>query len=206
MANVPPDKLRIGRALLAGGPLTVEFLESELERSNKQGSVLGKALLQSGFPREEDLIVTVLQQLRIPKINAKNTKIPLETIRLLPQEVAIRCRVLPIDQIGTILVVVTPDIGNTEGLAEVRKVTGSLVTPIQCSEQGFEAIVNDYYRRLSDSGLQPAAPVGAQAASGSQPVGTNGAVRAIPVGAEGEDSFFKRFMTSGPVPAVEESL
>ena len=58
MASIPPDKLKIGRALLAGGPLTHEFLERELERSGKQASVLGKALLQSGFPREQDLIVS----------------------------------------------------------------------------------------------------------------------------------------------------
>ena len=66
MGNLPPDKLEIGRALLAGGPITQERLERELQRSNKTESVLGKALLQSGFPREEEIAALLLQRLRIP--------------------------------------------------------------------------------------------------------------------------------------------
>jgi hypothetical protein len=201
MGNLSPDKLKIGRALLAGGPISRDHLQRELERSGKQESVLGKALLQSGFPTEDELVSLLLQRLRIPKINASNTKIPLETVRLLPKDVAVRCRALPIDQIGRIMVVVTPDIGNDEALAEVRKATGSLVTPIQCAAEGFDGIVQDYYRRLAEAGLEPVQAV--STGSGAHATGTNGVVQAIPAGPDHEDTFWRLYQSAGPIPASE---
>ncbi len=202
---IPPDRLKIGRALLAGGPITQQGLQRELERSGKGGSVLGKALLQSGFPSEEELIALVLQRLRIPKINARNTKIPLETIRVVPEAVAKQCKVLAIDQIGNILVVVTPELGDEQAIAEVRKATGLLVTPIQCAAEGFDAIVGEYYQRLAQSGLAPVQPVatGGGAAPPTAAAASNGVVKAIPVGNETEDAWWKRYASAGPVPAEE---
>ncbi len=202
---IPPDKLSIGRALLAGGPVTQEMLQRELQSSNKGGGVLGKALLQSGFPTEEQLIGPLLGRLRIPRINAKNTKIPLETIRLIPEEIAIRSKVLPLDKIGNILIVVTPDVGNVAGMGEVRQRTGLTVFPIQsdpkaCSDADFDAIVRDYYKRLSDSGMQPMTMI---TGAPDDQAASNGALKAIPAGSLDEDHWFKRYGSSGPVPADE---
>jgi type IV pilus assembly protein PilB len=212
MTSIPPDKLQIGRALLSAGPLTQELLQRELDAAGKSQSVLGKALLQSGFPTEEEMILPLLQRLRIPKINARKTTIPLETVRLIPEEVARRTKVLALDQIGTILVVVTPDVSQEAALAEVRKITGMVITPIQCAVEGFDEILTEYYTRLNDSGLAAPAPTPTTAAPTEQPVasgdghGSNGVVKAIPVGADTEDSFFKRFMSAGPVPADEQAM
>jgi type IV pilus assembly protein PilB len=204
---IPIDKLKIGRTLLAGGPITQERLQAELKSSGKSESVLGRALLQSGFPSEEQLIAPLLQRLRIPKINARNTKIPLETIRLIPEDLARKHRVLAIDKIGDILVVVTPDLAVETSLAEVRKQTGHLATPIQCSPDGFDQIVDDYYKRLAQSGLAAVQPIGAPAASTDAAAGpVNGVLKAIPAGSASEDSFFKRYMSAGPVPGMETLL
>lgn len=206
MTSIPPDKLQIGRALLAGGPITQELLKRELEASGKGSSVLGNALLQSGFPTEEELIYPLLARLRIPKINARKTTIPLETVRLVPEDVARRCKVLALDKIGSVLVVVTPDVSQDVGLAEVRRATGLFVTPIQCASEGFDEILAEYYQRLGESGLAP--PVTADAAGPGAPAehAQNGVVRAIPVGAESEDGFFRRYMSPGPVPADEQLM
>ena len=84
-------------------------------------------------------------------------------------------------------------------------------TPIQCAPEGFEAIVDEYYQRLAESGL--ALPEPALAAAGGGGAGgagaggfggsSNGAVQAIPAGDPGQDSFYKRFMSAGPLPAEE---
>lgn len=212
MTSIPPDKLQIGRALLAGGPITQDLLKRELEASGKASSVLGNALLQSGFPTEEELIYPLLARLRIPKINARKTTIPLETVRLVPEEVARRCKVLALDRIGSVLVVVTPDVSQEAGLTEVRRATGLLVTPIQCAAEGFDEILGEYYQRLNESGLAPAPVPTATGAPAEQPVGApaehgqNGVVRAIPIGAESEDAFFRRYMSAGPVPAEEQLM
>ena len=213
MTTIPPDKLQIGRALLAGGPITHEQLKREIDSSGKSTSVLGNALLQSGFPTEEELVYPILARLRIPKINARKTTIPLETIRLIPEDIARRTKVLALDRIGSILVVVTPDVSQEGALGEVRKVTGLFVTPIQCAVDGFDEILGEYYQKLKDSGLEvaPAQPAptseAASAAAGAgEHHGSNGTLRAIPVGNEGEDAFYRRFMSGGPVPAEEQLM
>lgn len=205
MAGIPDDKLRLGRALLAGGPVTLELLQRELDGSGKGASVLGKALLQAGFPREEELIYTILSKLRVPRINAKNTKIPLETIRLLPESLAKQHSVLALDQLGSVMVVVTPNAGNEQAMRDIRKATGYVIFPIQsdvksCSQADFDGIVKDYYERLSASGMSAAQPLSAQAASASAAY-NGGAVQAIPLGSANED-FFWRTYQSAQVPAV----
>ena len=201
MANIPNEKLEIGRALLAGGPITQQFLQQELQASGKAGGALGKALLQSGFPAEEELVAAVLRSLRIPKINARNTKIPLETVCVIPESVAKSCRVLALDKIGKILVVVTPDLRNAEALAEVRRQTECLITPIQCAAEGFEEIVADYYQRLAQSGLSAAQTLEERAAGGGG--SSSGVAQAIPAGSEREDRFWRLYMSAGPLPAAE---
>jgi hypothetical protein len=209
MAGIPDDKLKLGRALLAGGPVTVEMLQRELDSSGKSASVLGKALLQAGFPREEELIYAILSKLRVPRINAKNTKIPLETVRLLPEGLAKKHRMLALDQMGSILVIVTPNAGNDAAMSEVRKATGYAIFPIQsdvksCTQAEFDGIVKDYYGRLPAAGLKAAQPLSDQPIVIHQvaPVGTvNGVVQAIPQGTSSED-FFWRTYQSASVPAV----
>jgi type IV pilus assembly protein PilB len=208
-----PDKRRMGLALLSAGPITQERLQAELDRSGKAGGVLGKALLASGFPKEEEILATLLARIRIPKINVKTTKIPLETIRLVPGDLAKKAKVLPIEKIGDIIVVVSPDIGDADMMFEVRRVTGCLVAPIQCAPEGFEEVLDGYYDRLATSGLGAApSPVatpgggGAAAPVAGAPLGEALPVSALPDGmGDWDDAWASVYVSAGPV-AAEEAL
>jgi len=166
------NQQKLGRSLLAAGALTTQDLKRNIERSGKQGAALAKALLASGFVSEEELLPALVAKHRVPRINLKTTKIPLETIDLLKEDTARRLRALPLDEIGEILVVVTPDLFNAEALAELRKLTGRPLGLVQCAEEGFDDAVQGYYKRLAES-----KPVGAAApasATGSVPVALPG--------------------------------
>lgn len=210
-ASLSADKRRLGLALLAGGPITHERLLLELDRSGKSSSVLGKALLQSNFAREEELLAVLVARVRIPKINVKNTKIPLDTIRLLPADVARRTKTLPIEKIGDILVVVSPDIGDETALTAVRQATGCLISPIQCAPEGFDEILEGYYERLGSA--PPASPspdLGAPAAAPEQVAASApspaGVVAALPADEGAEDSWDRVYSNMGPIPAEDALL
>ncbi|HZU95987.1 MAG TPA: hypothetical protein VFF73_04705 [Planctomycetota bacterium] len=207
-AALSPEKRRLGRALLAGGPITVERLTEELEKSGKGQSVLGKALLKANFPHEDELLAALVAAIRIPKINVRNTKIPLETIRILPADVAKRWKVLPIEKIGDILVVVSPGVGEEEALASVRRATGCSVFPFQCDAEGFDEVLGGYYDRLASSGIAQAVPVAdAMAAPVPGPTArpTQGALAALPAD-DGSDEWERVYAAPGPVPAEEVLL
>jgi len=203
-----PEKRRLGRALLAGGPITQERLLEELEKSGKSQSVLGKALLKSNFPREEEILAALVAQIRIPKINVRNTKIPLETIRIVPADIARRFQVLPIERIGDLLVVVSPGTGDEDALAAVRKATGCSVFPFQCDAEGFTDVLEGYYERVASSGVAapvdhaPPAPAPRPAPA---PVST-GPIAALPGDDNGMDAWDRQYAAAGPVYAEEAFL
>jgi hypothetical protein len=203
--TLSPEKRRLGRALLAGGPITHERLIEELERAGKGQSVLGKALLQSNFPKEDELLAVLIARVRIPKINVKNTKIPLETVKILPADIAKKTKMLPIEKLGDILVVVSPDISDENALAQVRRATGCLISPIQCAPEGFDEVLAGYYDRVAQS--EPAPPA---ATSGSAPTPAGRAPDEGPLAAlpaeDMSDDWTRVYAAAGPVPADEVLL
>ncbi len=202
---------KLARSLLAAGVLTYEHLERQIEKAGKQQSVLARALLQSGYVREADIMAALVRKLRVPRINLKTAKVAPEVLSLVSPEIAKKERFLPLDEIGDILVAVTPNVFNVEGIEEVRRATGRRVCCIQCAEEGFDALVLALYEKLPPKPLPAAAtatlptPVAAVApAAGPAPspaaaAPSAQAVPAAPAGVSGH----------APLPAVaatEEDL
>ena len=215
------QQLRLGQVLMAAGPVTQESLQAELQSSGKSASALGKALAQSGFVAEADLARVAIQRHRIPKINIKSTNIPLKTIALLTEDVARASKALAIDKIGNILVVVTPNILNIEGVKGLRTNTGMHLSIIQCGADGFDQALNAYYKRLSQSpdvAAAAAAEMGRPAtAASAAPAGapalvatTDEMAGAIPLNGQGYTNLTARwqhfFGSSDPVTAAETLL
>jgi hypothetical protein len=152
--TIPEGKLRLGKALIAGGVMTREMVERALSRAGQTNTKMGRALMACGFPSEAELIEVVARNIRVPNVRAQGLKAPPEVVRAIPEEVARSSRVLAIERIGDILVVVTPDIGNVEAFAKVRALTGCFVAPIRCAPEGFEAALAALY----DQGAPAPAP------------------------------------------------
>src|SRR5207244_4092950 len=100
--------------------------------AERRARVVRAARRPAGPGRGQDVTAPHVARLRVPRINVKTTKIPLETVDLIKEDVAKRLRFLPLDEFGDILVVVTPDIFNVEAVHELRKSTGRRIALIQC--------------------------------------------------------------------------
>jgi hypothetical protein len=174
------NQVKLGRALLAAGALTHQDLQRNIEKASKQNAALAKALLASGFAQEEDLLPALVSKHRVPRINLRTTKIPLETIELLKEETARKLRVLPLDEIGEILVVVTPDLFNADALVELRRSSGRRIALVQCAEEGFDDAVSGYYKRVSEAKL-PAPPAAVTPPLAPTPVALPGTPGGAPV-------------------------
>ncbi|RME77052.1 MAG: hypothetical protein D6785_13055 [Planctomycetota bacterium] len=139
------DQKKLARALIAGGGITVEEIEAELDRSGKKEGVLGKALLNTGYAKLEKLYAALLSRYRIPRLNIQNTKIPRATIQLIPAHLAHEWRVIPIEKIGNILCVAMDNIYNEKSIVAVRHHTGCKIVVLQCSPEGMELTLKRYY-------------------------------------------------------------
>ncbi|GIW72971.1 MAG: hypothetical protein KatS3mg102_2513 [Planctomycetota bacterium] len=186
------------------------MVEAELEAAGKSGSVLGKALQQSGYVDEEVLFAALVQQIRIPRLNIRSMRLPAESMQHLPLELARRARCIPLDRIGDILVVVTPEVRNAANLRLLRRELGGLrLALVGCAEEGFEQVLEDCYRRyealrprvvafeparctpLAGRRL-PAVPASAAEARASRPLAETW----------WQASWRWRYASAGPVPAV----
>jgi hypothetical protein len=199
------EKKQMARALLASGPVTVDMLDRALEESGKKGGKLGQALLRCCLPSEEELLLHYAQT-RILKINIHNTRIPLETLKLIPKRIALSARALAVDKIGSILIVVTPEASNAEAMFDIRAATQCLVLPIQCAPEGFDEIASEYYDRLAEAGMADEEPAPVTTSAGDAEV-----VRAIAISeremSEGSPGgeWDRLFASEGPIPAVSVS-
>ena len=155
---IPEGKLHLAKALLAGGVMTRETVERELERSGKGSTRMGKALLACGFPSEDDLVAVIAKNIRIPNVRLQNLKAAPDVVSLIPRDLAEKFQVIAIEKIGDILVCVTTDIGNMEAFAAVRRETGCFMAPIRCAEDGFSDSLQRFYSGSA------AAPSGRQTA------------------------------------------
>lgn len=142
----------LAQSLLAAGALSTEELEDELNSAGKKDSPLGRALLKSGYVRAEKLYRAVLSKFRLPRLNLKNTKIPSSALKLLPAALARELRVIPIEQIGSLLCVVTDNVANFPAIESLRLHTKSKIALLQCSREDLEEALEKYY---SSSGPVP---------------------------------------------------
>lgn len=217
------NQVNLARVLLAAGPITREYLEQQLSESGKAETSVGKALLASGFPSESALVYPLLAGYRIPRLNVANVRIIPEVRDLIPADVARRLQVVPIDRVGEILVVASPDIYNPYAIEELRVATRCRVSVVQCDEAGLAQALQKYYpdaprvataaasrgpggvretRVVQElAGLRPGPTVlrvlAAEALAGGRPVGG----RFLDV----EARYLRLFESAGPLP-VEEVL
>lgn len=153
------NQVNLARVLLAAGPITREYLEQQLSQSGKGETSVGKALLASGFPSESALVYPLLAGYRIPRLNVANVRIIPEVRDLIPADAARRLQVVPIDRVGDILVVASPDIFNPYTIEELRLVTRCRVSVVQCDEAGLAQALQKYYPDAPRVGPAPVARV-----------------------------------------------
>ncbi|MCZ6689223.1 MAG: hypothetical protein O7H41_06430 [Planctomycetota bacterium] len=135
---------RIGHALHAAGFVTHQDLAREIDAGGGAGGALEEGLLKAGFPSEDDLIAAALARYRIPRIRLENHVLSPDTLRLIPGEVAVRSRTLPLAKIGNLLVLATPYI-DARRAAAVSSAWGGQVILVLASPEEVEEALRAHY-------------------------------------------------------------
>ncbi len=143
-----PDKgkkKRLGEYLIEQGLVSNDQVKKALEEQKKAGSRLGQTLVELGFLSEDDLIVSLARQLNLPHIDITSYSIKPEIIKLIPQNIARRYELLPLEKVGTELTIAMVDPLNVFAIDEVQKITRCRIEPVICSRSGLEKVLNQAY-------------------------------------------------------------
>ncbi|MFD3158182.1 GspE/PulE family protein [Haloimpatiens sp. FM7330] len=115
---------RLGEILIDSGLITKEILEKVLKIQKGTGKKLGELLVTEGFTTNQQIVEAVRKQLGIDYINLENVNIRQEIIKIIPETMARKYEVIPVDIINGQLLVVMSDPLNYFAIEEIKAATG----------------------------------------------------------------------------------
>ena len=125
--------------------ITPDQVAVAIEAQKKTKDRLGKTLIRMGFITEENLIKTLAHQLKLNYVNLKEEKIDRSLAKLIPDKVARRHLVVPLAQMGQVLMVAMADPLNIFALDDLAFKTGLEIEPVIASEQDILTTLETLY-------------------------------------------------------------
>ncbi|MCG8592203.1 MAG: type IV-A pilus assembly ATPase PilB [Proteobacteria bacterium] len=136
---------RIGELLVKRNLLTPEQLQKAREESSDKGGRLGAQITKLGFMEESDLQDFVSNQYGVPSINLDDFEIEPEVIQLIPESVATKHTVIPVNRAGSTLILATADPSNIFALDDIKFLTGYNVQAVVAAEEAIRRCIDKYY-------------------------------------------------------------
>lgn len=144
---MPPKiaKRRLGDVLLEQDLVTQEQLQECLAIQRSSGQSLATILVSRGYLSEEDLVVTLSEQLGIPHIRVANYNIPQEVLNEVPESLARQYQMLPVSVTGDVLTLAMSDPLNIMALDDLRMLTSYEIEPVVAVQSELMATINKHY-------------------------------------------------------------
>ena len=140
---------RIGELLVKEDLLTAEQLRDAREEARSKGGRLGAQITQLGYLDEAELTDFVAKQYGVPSINLEEFEIDPAVIALVPEEVAQKHGVIPVNRAGSTLILATADPTNIFALDDIKFLTGYNIQPVVASEEAIRRSIDQYYDQVS---------------------------------------------------------
>ena len=140
---------RIGELLVKENLLTKEQLRDARASAKGTGNRLGAEITKLGLLDESELADFVAKQYGVPSINLDEFEIDRAVIELVPEEVAIKHNVIPVNRAGSTLILATSDPSNIFALDDIKFLTGYNIQAVVASEEAIRRSVDRYYDKTS---------------------------------------------------------
>jgi type IV pilus assembly protein PilB len=136
---------RLGELLVHDQIISPEQLQKAQLEAQKSGGRLGSMLVKAGAIQEEDLTQFLAKQYGVPAINLEEFELEPEVIALVPRDVAQRHRTIPVNRVGSSLIVATNDPSNILAIDDLKFVTGYNVEVVVASDLAITTALEKYY-------------------------------------------------------------
>jgi type IV pilus assembly protein PilB len=136
---------RLGDLLIEAGKLSEEQLKELLNKQKHSGKKLGELIIDEGILTENDIMEVLEIQLGIKRIHLDNVQIIKKAIISIPQSLAKKYTVIPIDFTGNKLRVAMTDPLNIYAMDDIKIASGFDVIPLLASRVEIEIAIDRYY-------------------------------------------------------------
>jgi len=137
---------RLGELLVRENMISLSQLRQAQEEQRRSGQRLGYSLTKLGYIKETDLTQFLSKQYGVPPINLAEFEIDPEVIKLVPEDVARKHHVVPVNRAGASLIVAMADPSNILAIDDLKFLTGYNIEIVVASEVAIEETIENYYQ------------------------------------------------------------
>ena len=138
---------RIGELLVKENLLSADQLQKARSGSAVSGKRLGSEITGMGFLEESELTDFVAKQYGVPSINLDEFDVSSEVTQLIPEDVANKHTVVPVNRAGSTLILATADPSNIFALDDIKFLTGYNIQPVVASEDAIKRAIEKHYEQ-----------------------------------------------------------
>ena len=138
-------KKRLPDMLLEQNLVTQEQLQHCINQHRQTGQSLPSLLVQNEYLSEEDLVITLSEQLGIPHIRVAHYSIPKEVLSEVPETLARQYQMLPVSVTGDVLTLAMADPLNIMALDDLRMLTSYEIEPVVAVASELAAAIEKHY-------------------------------------------------------------
>ena len=153
---------KLGEILQERELINQEQFDQALRSAIDTGRKLGEVLVDQGLITPLSLLTALSSQLNVPIVDLKRRQISPEVTRLVPEEIARRYRIQPLDiEDGSLLIATTDPLDMTV-LEDLRARVRMRIKPLLALDRDIEEAITQHYRATSEiekqiSQISPAA-------------------------------------------------
>jgi type IV pilus assembly protein PilB len=136
---------RLGELLVRENLISLQQLQKAQESQKTEGGKLGYHLTKLGFIEESELTQFLSKQYGVPAINLSDFDIDAEVIGLIPQDVAEKHQLIPVNRAGASLIVAMSDPSNIFAIDDIKFLTGYNIEVVVAAEAAIQTAVEKYY-------------------------------------------------------------
>ncbi len=139
-------KKKLGEILVEQGLLTPEPVQDTLRMQHQTGKLFGECLVETKLITEDKMLGVLVSQFGIPYVKPSNYKIPAELLEIFEPAMMRRYQFVPLDSMGSVLVIAIAGMLSEDSLKEIETQTG-------CSLQVFLTRMSEINAVLAANGL-----------------------------------------------------
>jgi type IV pilus assembly protein PilB len=172
-------KKRLPDMLLEQNLVSQAQLTECINLQRATGNTLATLLVEKGYLSEEDLVVTLSEQLGIPHIRVAHYSIPKEVLSEVPETLARQYQMLPVSVTGDVLTLAMADPLNIMALDDLRMLTSYEIEPVVAVSSELRDAINRHYGGDKAESLYKSLLAGGEEASALEEVRQSGEIEDV---------------------------
>jgi len=140
-------KMRIGERLIEAGLVSADQLQIALQEQKNTKKLLGQILVEMNFITESALAEFLAESAGTERFDASSMMIDPQVIKMIPKDIALRHKIMPISYQDNMLQLAMADVYNVVAIDQARRhlPKHAHIVPLFCTESEIQELVDQYY-------------------------------------------------------------